>query len=105
LKMLDTPGLCAPEVVAAERKLQTTSLAKVIPELQPDWLVLRPAEADPIRQAAPGLLTRDFSEVKVFDASDRVASYRWLPGRGYLLFDQKFIVFKRNKGTSAKPTP
>jgi len=105
LKMLDTPGLCAPEVVAAEKKLQTTSLAKVIPELQPDWLVLRPAEADPIRQAAPGLLTRDFSEVKVFDASDRVASYRWLPGRGYLLFDQKFIVFKRNKGTSAKPTP
>ena len=97
LKMFDTPGLCSPEVVAAEKKLQTTSLAKVIPELQPDWLVLRPSEADPIRQAAPGLLTRDFSEVKVFDASDRVASYCWLPGRGYLLFDQKFIVFKRNK--------
>jgi hypothetical protein len=105
LKMLDTPGLCAREVVAAEKKLQTTSLAKVIPELQPDWLVLRPAEADPIRQATPGLLTEAYSAVKVFDASDRVASYRWLPGRGYLLFDQKFIVFRRNNQSSAKTHP
>jgi hypothetical protein len=96
LKIYDTPGLCSPEVVAAEKKVGTTSLAKVIPELQPDWLVLRPSEADPIRQAAPTLLTEDFSEVKVFDASDRVAAYCFLPGRGYLLFDQTFIVFKRN---------
>ena len=105
LKMLDTPGLCAREVIAAEKKLKTTRLAKVIPELQPDWLVLRPAEADPIRKEAPGLLKEDFSEVKVFDASDRVASYHWLPGRGYLLFDQKFIVFRRNKGSSPKTHP
>ena len=98
LKMLDTPGLCAPEVVAAEKKLQTTSLAEVIAEVQPDWLVLRPAEADPVRKARPRLLTEAYSTVKVFDASERVASYHWLPGRGYLLFDQKFIVFKRNKG-------
>jgi len=103
LKMLDTPGLCAPEVVAAEKKLQTTSLARVIPEVQPDWLVLRPAEAYSVHQATPHLLTEAYSAVKVFDASDRVASYRWLPGRGYLLFDQKFIVFRRNKESSAKP--
>jgi hypothetical protein len=98
LKMLDTPGLCAPEVVAAEKKLQTTSLAKVIAELQPDWLVLRPAEADLVRKARPRLLTEAYSAVRVFDASERVASYHWLPGRGYLLFDQKFIVLKRDKG-------
>jgi hypothetical protein len=98
LKMLDTPGLCAPEVVAAEKKLQTTSLAEIIAEVQPDWLVLRPAEADPVRKASPRLLTEAYSTVKVFDASERVASHHWLPGRGYLLFDQKFLVFKRNKG-------
>jgi hypothetical protein len=98
LKMLDTPGLCAPQVVAAEKKLQTTSLAKVIAEVQPDWLVLRPVEADPVRKAMPRLLTETYSTVKVFDASERVAAYHWLPGRGYLLFDQKFIVLKRNKG-------
>jgi hypothetical protein len=98
LKMLDTPGLCAPGVVAAEKKLQTTSLAEVIAEVQPDWLVLRPAEADSVRKAGLRLLTEAYSTVKVFDASERVASHHWLPGRGYLLFDQKFIVLKRNKG-------
>ncbi len=96
LKMLDTPGLCAPEVVAAEKKLRTTSLAEVIAALQPDWLVLRPAEAALVGKAKPDLLTTAYSKAKEFDASERVAAYRWLPGRGYLVFDQKFIVFKRN---------
>jgi hypothetical protein len=98
LKMLDTPGLCAPEVVAAEKNLRTTSLAEVIAELQPDWLVLRPMEADHVRMANSRLLTETYSTAKVFDASERVASYPWLPGRGYLFFDQKFIVLQRNKG-------
>ena len=94
--MLDTPGLCAPEVVAAERKLKSISLPKIIPEVHPDWLVLRPAEADRVRAAALGLLTETYSAVKVFDASERIAAYRWLPGRAYLHYDEKFIVFKRN---------
>jgi hypothetical protein len=34
--------------------------------------------------------------VKVFDASERIASYRWLPGRAYLRYDEKWIVFKRH---------
>jgi hypothetical protein len=98
LKMLDTPGLCAPEVVAAEKKLRTTSLGEVIAELQPDWLVLRPLEADHVRMANSRLLMDTYSTATVFDASERVASYPWLPGRGYLFFDQKFIVLKRNRG-------
>jgi len=100
LKMLDTPGLCAPEVVAAERRLKTTNFGVIIPELRPDWLVLRPAEAEQVRKVTPQFLTQAYSEVKVFDASERVAAYRWLPGRGYLHVDQKFIVFRRNKNTN-----
>jgi hypothetical protein len=42
------------------------------------------------------LLTETYSSVKVFDASERLASYHWLPGRAYLRYDEKFIVFKRN---------
>jgi len=40
---------------------------------------------------------------RVFDASERLASYRWLPGRGYVTFDSQFVVFKRNqtRGTNA----
>ena len=102
LRMLDTPGLCAPQVVAAEKRLKTTNLAPVIDEVKPDWLVLRPPEADSIRRVKPAMLGETYQEVKVFDAADRVASYSWLPGRGYLLFDQKFTVFRRNKEAPAK---
>jgi hypothetical protein len=101
LKMLDVPGLCSPEVVAAERKLRTTSQAKLIPELRPDWLVLRAHEVDQVQTLAPRLLTDMYSSVKVFDVSGRLAAYRWLPGRNYLLYDAKFIVFKRNKPISS----
>ena len=97
LKMLDVPGLCAPEVVAAERKLKSSSQAKLIPELRPDWLVLRANEAEQVRALAPRLLTDAYSPVKVFDVSSRLASYRWLPGRAYLRYDEKYLVFKRNK--------
>ena len=95
LKMLDMPGLSAPEVVAAERKLKSFKEAKLILELHPDWLVLRSWQADRVRAAAPGLLSEAYSTVKVFDLSERLASYRWLPGRGYLAFDAQYIVFKR----------
>ena len=103
LKMLDTPGLCAPEVVAAERRLKTTNFGLIIPALRPDWLVLRPKEADQVRTVAPHFLAEAYSEVKVFDATARVAAYRWLPGRGYLHVDQKFIIFKRNQTLQTQP--
>jgi hypothetical protein len=46
---------------------------------------------------APGLLTEEYSAVKSFDASARLAAYGWLPGRGYLGYDEKFVVFKRKR--------
>jgi hypothetical protein len=103
LKMLDFPGLCAPEVVAAERKLKSFNSASLIPELGPDWLVLRSAEAGRIQNATPRLLTEEYSAAKVFDASERLASYHWLPGRGYLGYDDNFIVFKRNQPGGTDP--
>ena len=102
LKMLDYPGLCAPEVVAAQKKLQSSDWAKLISQLRPDWLVLRPDEADLIHQSDL-LLTRQYLQVKIFDASKRLESYRWLPGRGYLMRDQTFVVYKLNKTAAAEP--
>ena len=98
LKMLDWPGLCAPEVVAAEKKLHTSVSAELIKELRPDWLVLRWQQVARITQTHPPLLTEDYSTVKVFDVTERIAAYHWLPGREYLTDDQTFAVFKRNKG-------
>jgi len=97
LKMLDFPGISAPEVVAIQKKLHSNDWAKIIQELYPDWLVLRPGEADRIQKTDPLLLTQRYSPVKIFDVSGRIKSYRWLPGRGYLAYDQTFIVFRLNK--------
>ena len=101
LKMLDCPGLCAPEVVAAQKKLRSSNWEKLIPELHPDWLVLRLDETDSLRKADPSLLTQRYSMAKTFDVSERIKSYRWLPGRGYLAFDQTFVVFRLNKNNAA----
>ena len=103
LKMLDWPGLCAPEVVAAEKKLHTRAWPELILELRPDWLVLRWQHVGLIQQSHPLLLMQLYSAVKVFDTSEPVAAYHWLPGRGYLAEDQTFIVFKRNKDSTAVP--
>jgi hypothetical protein len=104
LKMLDCPGLCAPEVLAAEKKLHTGDMATLIQELHPDWLVLRWEEVGAIQDAHPLLLTKVYLPAKVFDVSRRIASYRWLPGRGYLEGDQTFVVLRRNK-EAAKVQP
>ena len=101
LKMLDWPGLCAPEVVAAEKKLHTSAWPELILQLRPDWLVLEWERVAQMQQARPQLLTQLYSSVKVFDVSERIAAYQWLPGRGYLAVDQTFAVFKRNKASTA----
>jgi hypothetical protein len=97
LRIYDFPGLASPEVVAARKKLGTEEWAQLIPELKPDWLVLRPGEANSIHQKNQHLLTQTYSLVKTFDVSQQLESYHWIPGRDYLLGDQTFMIFKRNK--------
>ncbi len=99
LKMLDYPGICAPEVMAVVRKFRSGNYVNIIAELRPDWLVLRPWEVAEVEQTIP--LTRLYDRVKTFDASERLKSYRCLPGRGYLAVDQTFLVFRRNKSDAA----
>jgi hypothetical protein len=97
LRMYDFPGLASPEMVAARKKLGTEDWAQLIPELQPDWLVLRPGEANSIHEKNQRLLTQTYSLVKTFDVSEQLDSYRWIPGRQYLLGDQTFMIFERNR--------
>ncbi len=99
LKMLDYPGLCAPEVVAVVKKLHSGDYASVIAALRPDWLVLRPCDIADLKRS-PSVTTL-YEPVKVFDASERLKSYRFLPGRGYLDFDKTFFVFRRNQSKAA----
>jgi len=98
LKMLDFPGLASPEVVAARKKLGTDSFAQLIVELKPDWLVLRPEEIEDIKHQMPALLIIFYRPAKVFDVSQKVTRYAYLPGHHYLEYDQTFTVFKKIPG-------
>lgn len=98
LKMFDYPGLSSPEVVAARRAGRP-----VVRSLQPDWLIFRPAEADAVNAAWPGLLKDDYRFVRAFDARAAIDACRLLPGRGYLDYDAVFFVFARNPPAAPRP--
>lgn len=97
LKMFDSLGLCSEEVVQVRRQWKTDSFARLIAQLQPEWVVLRPAETESVRVELPGLLENNYELVKVFDVSKEIDAYAFIPGRGYLRFDQTFEVFKKRK--------
>jgi hypothetical protein len=101
LKMLDHPGLASPEVVAARRAGAGTH-ARVIARLQPEWLVLRPDQAEQIQAENPALLGQEYAIARGFDVRAALDSIRFLPGRGYLEFDAVFLVYHR---ATAAPFP
>lgn len=105
LKIYDFPGLGSPEVVAVRRRSQPQPTyvghyPDIILALEPDWLVLRSVEAQQIRELERDLLSRHYQLAQVFDVSDRVQAVRFLPGRGYLLFDSRFEVYRRDRSSS-----
>lgn len=97
LKMFDFPGLSSPEVVAVRKELgeEHESYARIIETLEPDWLVLRPQEAQGIDEEEPALLRTGYSVAARFDARQAVATYPFLPGREYLQLDALFTVYRR----------
>jgi hypothetical protein len=89
----DWPGLVYPRVVQLRRRWKTVDQVTIIPQLMPDWIVLRPPELS--RAASlPQLLDR-YKIVKVFDARTKLREYPYIPGRGYLEFDAVLIVLHR----------
>ena len=99
LKMLDFPGLSSPEVVTARRRAKLRGYPEVwselIPDLKPDWLVLRPYESAVVRQHNPAIFTRDYELAMVFDVRPQVAAIPFIIGRGYLTNDACFEVYHR----------
>jgi hypothetical protein len=91
-KMLDCPGLVAPEAIAAidagARDQAELGLA-----LKPEWMVLRPWEKDLLSKHEE--FQRTYTEVNLFDVRDRVAEYGQ-PVRDNVKFDAAFHVFRRN---------
>jgi len=101
LKMLDHPGLAAPEVVAV-RRAGRTAWAQIIATLQPTWVILRPIEARRVFADQPDLRNR-YELVRTFDARAAIDAEPVLPGRGYLNFDAVFLVYRRAASTPPPP--
>ena len=101
LRMYGFPGQSSPELVSARRALSCMGgwecFAALISFLNPEWLVLRPYEADRVRMDDPTLLGQVYTLEKTFDVSAELASYKFLPGRNWLQFDQTFLIFKRRQ--------
>jgi hypothetical protein len=94
LKMYDYPGLCSPEVVAARRQFGENKLL-LVAALKPNWVVQRPGELYNPDQALNSWFVEHYAPVKIFNVGDKIAAIRFLPGRGYLKFDQGFLIWKR----------
>jgi hypothetical protein len=101
LKMLDFPGLCAPEVVAA-RRAGHRSFAQVIEALQPKWVVIRPFDQTQLRTDTPAF-AKTYTFERLFDTRNAIDTIPLLPGRGYLAFDSVFLVYRRSASLESRP--
>lgn len=103
MTMHDFPGLASPKVVQLRRE-KSLGFFGVITELMPDWVVLRPFEFRNIMQSNFAQSFSDHYEVaQQFSALPRLQQYSFIPGKGYLLFDAEFAVFRRKTPPKTSP--
>ncbi len=102
LSMHDTPGLCAPDVVALRRS-GVLSLPGLIGALKTDWVILRGHEYASFAPDQKTAFDRDYDLVKVHDVRPAIAAETWLPGRDFLLYDAYFGVWRRRTSGGAQP--
>lgn len=91
----DYPGLSCPRMVAAREEANNWSGLLMV--LTPEWVVLRPPEAEQVRSERPDILTGFYEPVKRFERVDDVAASE-VPDHFMLEFDSDFTVFRRTRG-------
>ena len=102
LSMRDTPGLCAPEVIALRRSGKIGQ-AELINELQPDWAVLRAGDFLGFPAAGRREFARHYRLVATYDVRNEVNAVGWFPGRDFALFDAYFTVWRRQTAVESAP--
>jgi hypothetical protein len=96
----DFPGLESPRVLdtirkgKAEHARAPDSLSGIADALRPDWLVLRPAEADYMALLFPDLL-RNYRQVREFSVPDSNQYQVSAGGFSVLDLDRTFTVYRR----------
>lgn len=91
-RMLDFPGLVSMETVEARAEFGTGFL-DTPRHLEPEWIVLRPHEAEAMRKRHQ--ILDNYHLDAVIDQRETVLSEPWLPGRGYPFTDSAFFIYKR----------
>lgn len=107
LHMLDSPGLVSPEVVRLRRRAALggssgppgdSSLAAyhyALPQyLQTEWVVARLDEAE-LMGTLP-YFQEHYAPAVTFSCRERLDRIAFLPGRGFLNYDSRFIIFRRH---------
>jgi hypothetical protein len=98
-KMLDYPGLVAPEVVRARR--EHGDKLELVPEvLKPDWIVGRPHEIEAILKREA--LRDSYEVVGNADARARLDARGRFAGDASLRFDDLFYVLRRRGDKAAQ---
>ncbi len=100
LKTYDFPGMSSREMVAARERVGN-DWASLIENLRPGWLVLRPAEANQLNQAAPALLGSSYAVAQDFSVADQLSRLN-IMGRRYLENDARFTVYRFLRAGSFK---
>jgi hypothetical protein len=90
-RMLDWPGLVSPEVIRLRG--EGHDLHTVIPVLKPEWVVLRPKDADRLLELEG--MRQEYKHVETFDIRERLNDLPPLPGAAYLHVDAVFVILRR----------
>ncbi|WP_414660654.1 hypothetical protein [Horticoccus sp. 23ND18S-11] len=94
LKVLDYPGLSAPEVVRARRNIGD-DWALLVRHFKPEWLVLRPGEVPKVNSPRYPEFAADYFVAGTFSRQREIDTLRPFAGIDYLRYDQTFIVLHR----------
>lgn len=108
LKIYDYPGLSSPEVVKVLKETKTRAdythyLPEIVSAYNPTWIVLREHERGNFLEVDRELLKDYYHLVKTFDCRPAVEQLKFLPGRGYVMFDSFFAVYRRNENLPDLP--
>lgn len=93
LKMLDFPGLSAPEVSSLVGRGHT-DYASLIAALHPDWVIIRPAEYFVHKLDTNGGLA-DYRLIWTSNVKPEIDALTFMPGRVLPEFDSIYLILRR----------
>lgn len=94
LKIMDYPGLTAPEVVRF-RKEKADDWGAIVRHFKPEWLVLRPHELPRVNSTLYPEFQREYYVAGIFSQEKEIDKLQPMLGTPYLRYDQIFYVLHR----------